>query len=59
MVDGIIFDSRLTGAPCVAVFDRAFGKLIAKRSIDLVRISALADELQHLQVIVRKERYNL
>lgn len=59
MVDGIIFDSRLTGAPCVAVFDRAFGKLTAKRAIDLVRIGALADELQRLQVTVRKERYNL
>ncbi|MBO9380779.1 hypothetical protein GG804_28885 [Sphingomonas histidinilytica] len=45
MVDGIIFDPRLTGMPRIAVFDRAFSKLSAKRAVDLIRVNALADEL--------------
>lgn len=55
-VDGIIFDSRLTGAPCVAIFDRAYSKLRAKRAVDLLRVEALADELKRLGVIVRQSR---
>ncbi|AJR26618.1 MULTISPECIES: hypothetical protein [Sphingomonadaceae] len=45
MVDEIIFDPRLTGVPNIAVFDRAFSELSAKRAIDLIRADVLADEL--------------
>ena len=35
--DGILFPSRFTGDVCLAVFDRAFGKLTARSVVDLAR----------------------
>lgn len=55
-VDGIIFDSRLTGAPCAAIFDRAFARLQASPPVDLLRVAALADELRARDIIVRRRR---
>lgn len=55
-VDGIIFDSRLTGAPCAAIFDRAFARLQASKPIDLLRVAALVDELNARDIIVRRRR---
>ncbi|GGN62527.1 hypothetical protein GCM10011349_46300 [Novosphingobium indicum] len=52
--DGLLFDSRLTGAPCVAIFDRAFVRLRASPPVDLLRVPALADELSGRGVIVRR-----
>ena len=51
--DGILFDSRLTSAPCVAIFDRAFAHLRASPAVDLVRVAALPDELRARGVVVR------
>lgn len=53
-VDGIIFSSRLTGEPAVAIFDRAFPRLSATVAIDLVRVAALSDEINRLGIIVRR-----
>lgn len=53
-VDGIIFSSRLTGEPAVAIFDRAFPSLSATVAIDLVRVAALSDEINRLGIIVRR-----
>lgn len=53
-VDGIVFASRLTGKSCVAIFDRAFPKLSATLPVDLMRVAALADELQRLEIVVRQ-----
>ena len=55
-VDGILFDSRLTAAPCVAIFDRAFARLQASSPVDLLRVAALTDELKARNVIVRRRR---
>ncbi|EQB11337.1 RES family NAD+ phosphorylase [Sphingobium lactosutens] len=55
-VDGIIFDSRLTGVPCAAIFDRAFVRLQASPPVDLLRVAALADELKARDIIVRRRR---
>lgn len=52
--DGILFTSRLTGSLCVAVFDRAFPKLTAPPSVDLVKVAALTTELARLNVSVRR-----
>ena len=54
--DGILFSSRLTDAPCVAIFDRALSRLIATAPVDLVRVGALAEELVRLEVTVRRRR---
>nr|WP_251007975.1 RES family NAD+ phosphorylase [Sphingobium sp. BHU LFT2] len=54
--DGIIFSSRLTDSPCVAIFDRAFSGLSGTVPVDLVRVGALAGELTRLGVIVRRGR---
>jgi len=55
-VDGILFDSRLTGVPCAAIFDRAFARLRAPAPVDLLRVAALADELKARDIIVRRRR---
>lgn len=55
-IDGIMFDSRLTGTPCVAIFDRAFARLQAPAPVDLLRVAALADELKDREIIVRRRR---
>lgn len=52
--DGILFGSRLTSRPCVAVFDRAFAKLRGTLPVDLVRVAALRSELKRLGTTVRQ-----
>lgn len=56
VADGIIFASRLTDEPCVAIFDRAFTRLQASTPVDLLRVAALADELKARDIIVRRRR---
>lgn len=51
--DGILYDSRMTGGPCVAIFDRAFGKLSATTPINLIQVGALKAELTSRDIIVR------
>ncbi len=53
-VDGILYDSRLTGGLCVALYDRAIGKLMASPAIDLIRHAGLLPELQRLSIVVRR-----
>jgi RES domain-containing protein len=54
--DGVLFPSRLTGGLCVAVYDRAFWKLAAVQSVDLVQLAALSDEIKRLGIVVRRSR---
>lgn len=56
MVDGILFSSRFTGSPCVAIFDRAFPALTATTPVELRRIAALAPEISRLGVTIRRRR---
>lgn len=55
-VDGILFDSRLTTAPCVAIYDRALGGVSGQPPIALVQAARLPDELKRLKITVRRER---
>ena len=52
--DAIKFPSRLSGQDCIAVFERAFGKVSAVPAIDLVRSSHLTPEINRLEIIVRR-----
>jgi len=53
-VDGLLYLSRLTGAPCVAVYDRAVeSKLFSSPSSELVRQGDLISALESLSVSVR------
>jgi len=52
-IDGILYDSRLTGGLCVAIYDRAVRNLVASPSVDLIRHVGLIPELQRLDIIVR------
>ena len=54
--DGILFDSRLTAKRCVALYDRAFGRLTAETPVELVRVAALPGELRRLGITVRRRR---
>lgn len=50
-VDGILYLSRLTGAPCVAVYDRAVTmKLGAHKAIDVLKLPTLIPALVALNV---------
>lgn len=51
--DGILYSSRLTAVDCMAVFDRAVGKLKASEAVDLTRIGMLTASLDELRVILR------
>ncbi|MER9927224.1 RES family NAD+ phosphorylase [Mesorhizobium sp. M0048] len=52
-VDGILYYSRLTGAECVAVYDRAVaGRLKARRATALERHAELVPALRQLNVRV-------
>jgi hypothetical protein len=48
--DGFLFQSRFTGHRCVAVFDRATGKLRAVRITPLVRHADFLDALDEYEV---------
>jgi len=50
-VDGVLYLSRLTRAPCVAVYDRAVStKLRAQKAVDALRLPALIPALTALNV---------
>ena len=55
-VDGILFSSRLTASPCVAIFDKAFAALTAPIPAALPRVPALTDETSRLGITVRRRR---
>lgn len=58
-VDGILYHSRLTGAECVAVYDRAVdaGLLKARRAIALERHADLVPALRQLNIrLVEEDR---
>ena len=48
--DGFVFASRFTGAPCVAVFDRAFGRLRAGGAAELVHHAEFLDALDEYDI---------
>lgn len=48
--NGILYSSRLTGAPCCAVFDRAVSKLSATGVVDMVGLSDFPDTLSALNI---------
>ena len=50
--DGFLFASRFTGDACVAVFDRAFGKLKALGVDELVRHSGFLDALDDYDIVL-------
>jgi hypothetical protein len=52
VVDGILYASRLTNAPCIAVYDRAVAKLEAGAVLPLVTQPALIPALAALDVTV-------
>ena len=56
MIDGILFDSRLRDRRCVAVFDRAFLRLVASPPIPLVSVAALSGEITRLEIVLRRKR---
>ncbi|WP_194954885.1 RES family NAD+ phosphorylase [Sphingopyxis solisilvae] len=55
-VDGILFDSRLTGNSCVAIYDRAFASLSGSTPLALIQASELSDEISRLGIVVRRRR---
>lgn len=55
-LDGILYDSRLTGHRCVAIFDRAHGKLSAPTPVDLVGLAEFENEIERLKISVRRKR---
>lgn len=55
-IDGLLYTSRLTAAPCVAVYDRAVSKKLRAGAVsDLLRHFELIPSLQSLGVTVRSE----
>ena len=50
--DGFLFPSRFTGDSCVAVFDRAFGKLTALDIAELVRHVEFLDALDDYGILL-------
>ncbi|RJT30812.1 RES domain-containing protein [Mesorhizobium waimense] len=55
-VDGILFDSRLTNARCVAIYERALPALSGRVPIALLQAAELVTELKRLNITVRRER---
>lgn len=55
-IDGILFDSRLTSARCVAIYQRALPSLAGTVPISLLQVAELAPELKRLNITVRRER---
>lgn len=49
-IDGILYPSRLLGRNCVAVYDRAVGKLGSGSVVRLERIPALVPSLEELRI---------
>ena len=56
-VDGLLYASRLTGAHCLTVYDRAVArKLAATPAIELLRHPGLVPALKEIGVSVRRVR---
>lgn len=55
-VDGILFDSRLTSARCVAIYERAQSSLSSSVPVSLLQAAELIPELERLQISIRRER---
>jgi hypothetical protein len=53
-LDGLLYDSRLTGRACIAVYDRALWKIGATQARPLMAHADLIPELQRLRIVVRK-----
>ncbi len=50
--DGFLFASRFTGEQCVAVFDRALGRLRAGAAVELVRHAEFLDALDEYDIVL-------
>ena len=50
--DGFLFASRFTGDACVAVFDRAFGKLRVLGVAELIRHAEFLDALDEYEIVL-------
>lgn len=55
-VDGLVYASRLTGADCICVYERATAKLLAAPLAELPRLSSLTAALQALNVTIVPSR---
>lgn len=55
-IDGILFDSRLTNARCVAIYERALPSLSGTVPVSLLQAGELVSELDRLEITVRRER---
>ena len=51
--DGLLYDSRLTGRSCVAVYDHAVAQIEASPAVPLVVHESLIAELHRLNIAVR------
>lgn len=56
VLDGLIFDSRMTGRRCIAIFDRAFGNLVPTSPEEMMSLSAFWDEIDRRKIIIRRQR---
>jgi len=52
--DGLLYESRLTGRPCIAVYERALPKIDASPAQPLLAHADLVPELRRMNIIVRK-----
>lgn len=55
-LDGIVFESRLTGGACVAVFERALPHLTGRPPIALVQAAQLSIEIKKMGIVLRRKR---
>ena len=55
-IDGILFDSRLTNARCVAIYERALPSLSGTVPVSLLQAGELVSELDRLEITFRRER---
>ena len=50
--DGLLFSSRFTGDRCVAIFERAFGRLRATGTVELVRHAEFLEALDDYDIVL-------
>lgn len=55
-LDGVLFDSRLTSARCVAIYERALPSLSGTLPVSLLQAAELIPELNRLKISIRRER---
>jgi hypothetical protein len=56
LIDGILFNSRLTAGDCVAIYDRAFAAMSGTTPVALLQSNLLAPEIARLGISVRRKR---